>query len=79
MNNYKIVVGVDVSKNSFTATVLYDNKKENFEVKSDLVEFEMKIKPFLKKFKQLDMLIIIKYTGVYHLKLLIICMKTAIK
>ena len=35
MNSYKIVVGVDVSKNSFTATVLYDNKKENFEVKSD--------------------------------------------
>jgi hypothetical protein len=25
---------------------LYDNKKENFEVKSDSVEFEMKIKPF---------------------------------
>jgi hypothetical protein len=51
MNGYKIVTGVDVSKNSFTATVLYDNKKENFEVKSDPVEFEMKIKPFLKKFK----------------------------
>ena len=43
MNNYKIVVGVDVSKNSFTATVLYDNKKETFEVKSDPVEFEKKL------------------------------------
>jgi len=63
MNNYKIVVGVDVSKNSFTATVLYDNKKETFEVKSDPVEFEMKIKPFLKKFKQSDMLIIMDHTG----------------
>jgi Transposase and inactivated derivatives len=69
MNNYKIVIGVDVSKNSFTATVLYDNKKENFEVKSDPVEFEMKIKPYLKKFKQSDMLIIMEHTGVYHLKL----------
>jgi len=69
MNSYKIVVGVDVSKNSFTATVLYDNKKENFEVKSDPVEFEMKIKPYLKKFKQSDMLIIMEHTGVYHLKL----------
>nr|WP_281340507.1 hypothetical protein [Sulfurihydrogenibium sp. YO3AOP1] len=28
MNSYKIVIGVDVSKNSFTATVLYDNKKK---------------------------------------------------
>ena len=46
MNGYKIVIGVDVSKNSFTATVLYDNKKENFEVKSGPVEFETKIKPF---------------------------------
>jgi hypothetical protein len=35
MNSYKIVIGVDISKNSFTATVLYDNKKETFEVKSD--------------------------------------------
>ena len=69
MNNYKIIVGVDVSKNSFTATVLYDNKKENFEVKSDPVEFEMKIKPYFKKFKQSDMLIIMEHTGVYHLKL----------
>jgi transposase len=69
MNGYKIVVGVDVSKNSFTATVLYDNKKETFEVKSDPVEFEMKIKPYLKKFKQSDMLIIMEHTGVYHLKL----------
>jgi Transposase and inactivated derivatives len=69
MNNYKIVVGVDVSKNSFTATVLYDNKKETFEVKSDPVEFEMKIKPYLKKFKKSDMLIIMEHTGVYHLKL----------
>ena len=69
MNNYKIVVGVDVSKNSFTATVLYDNKKETFEVKSDPVEFEMKVKPFLKKFKKSDMLIIMEHTGVYHLKL----------
>jgi transposase len=48
---------------------LYDNKKETFEVKSDPVEFEMKIKPSLKKFKQSDMLIIMEYTGVYHLKL----------
>jgi hypothetical protein len=63
MNSYKIVIGVDVSKNSFTATVLYDNKKETFEVKSDPVEFEMKIKPFLKKFKQSDMLIIRAYRG----------------
>jgi transposase len=69
MNNYKIVIGVDVSKNSFTATVLYDNKKENFEVKSDPVEFEMKIKSFLKKFRKSDMLIIMEHTGVYHLKL----------
>jgi transposase len=69
MNNYKIVVGVDVSKNSFTATVLYDNKKETFEVKSDPVEFEKKIKPYLKKFKKSDMLIIMEHTGVYHLKL----------
>jgi transposase len=69
MNNYKIIVGVDVSKNSFTATVLYDNKKEIFEVKSDPVEFEMKIKSYLKKFKQSDMLIIMEHTGVYHLKL----------
>jgi transposase len=29
----------------------------------------MKIKPYLKRFKQSDMLIIIEYTGVYHLKL----------
>jgi transposase len=69
MNGYKIVVGVDVSKNSFTATVLYDNKKETFEVKSDPVEFEKKIKPYLKKFKKSDMLIIMEHTGVYHLKL----------
>jgi len=69
MNGYKIVIGVDVSKNSFTATVLYDNKKETFEVKSDPVEFEKKIKPYLKKFKQSDMLIIMEHTGVYHLKL----------
>jgi transposase len=69
MNGYKIVVGVDVSKNSFTAAVLYDNKKETFEVKSDPVEFEMKIKPYLKKFKKSDMLIIMEHTGVYHLKL----------
>jgi transposase len=69
MNSYKIVVGVDVSKNSFTATVLYDNKKETFEVKSDPVEFEMKVKSYLKKFKQSDMLIIMEHTGVYHLKL----------
>jgi transposase len=69
MNSYKIVIGVDVSKNSFTATVLYDNKKETFEVKSDPVEFEMKIKPHLKRFKQSDMLIIMEHTGVCHLKL----------
>ena len=56
------IVGVDVSKNSFTATVLYDNKKETFEVKSDPVEFEKKIKPYLKKFKKSDMLIIIEHT-----------------
>jgi len=55
INGYKIVIGVDVSKNSFTATVLHDNKRENLEVKSDPVEFEMKIKPYLKKFKQSDM------------------------
>jgi transposase len=29
----------------------------------------MKIKPYLKKFKQSDMLIIMEHTGVYHLKL----------
>jgi transposase len=48
---------------------LYDNKKETFEVKSDPVEFEKKIKSYLKKFKQSDMLIIMEHTGVYHLKL----------
>nr|WP_281340800.1 hypothetical protein [Sulfurihydrogenibium sp. YO3AOP1] len=64
MNGYKIVIGIDVSKNSFTATVLYDNKKENFEVKSDPVEFEMKIKPYLKKFKKSYMLIIMEHAGV---------------
>ena len=53
------IVGVDVSKNSFTATVLYGNKKETFEVKSDPVEFEKKIKPYLKKS---DMLIIMEQT-----------------
>jgi hypothetical protein len=42
---------------------LYDNKKENFEVKSDPVEFEMKIKPYLKKFKQSGMLIIMEHSG----------------
>jgi transposase len=59
------IIGVDVSKNSFTATVLYDNKKENLEVKSDPVEFEMKLKPYLKKFKQSDMLIIMEHTGAF--------------
>jgi transposase len=29
----------------------------------------MKIKPFLKKFKKSEMLIIMEHTGVYHLKL----------
>ncbi|WP_043989147.1 IS110 family RNA-guided transposase, partial [Sulfurihydrogenibium yellowstonense] len=48
---------------------LYDNKRESFEVKSDPVEFEKKIKPYLKKFKKSDMLIIMEHTGVYHLKL----------
>ena len=33
------------------------------------VEFEKKIKPYLKKFKKSDMLIIMEHTGVYHLKL----------
>ncbi|EEP60248.1 transposase and inactivated derivative [Sulfurihydrogenibium yellowstonense SS-5] len=48
---------------------MYDNKRESFEVKSDPVEFEKKIKPYLKKFKKSDMLIIMEHTGVYHLKL----------
>ncbi|EEP60299.1 hypothetical protein SULYE_1202 [Sulfurihydrogenibium yellowstonense SS-5] len=39
---------------------MYGNKKETFEVKSDPVEFEMKIKPYLKKFKQSDMLILME-------------------
>jgi transposase len=47
---------------------LYDNIKEIFEVKSDPVEFKMKIKSSLKMLKQSDVLIIMKYTGVYHLK-----------
>jgi transposase len=29
----------------------------------------MKVKPYLKKFKKSDMLIIMEHTGVYHLKL----------
>ena len=51
MNSYEIVIRVDVSKNSFTATVVYDNKKENFEVKSDPVEFEKKLSHILKSLK----------------------------
>ena len=54
-------------KSSFTATVLYDNKKETFKVKSDPVKFEKKIKPYLKKFKQSD---ILKWQELKQIKLI---------
>jgi transposase len=44
-------------------------RKKLLKLNLTIVEFEMKIKPFLKKFKQSDMLIIMEHTGVYHLKL----------
>jgi len=69
MDNYKIYIGIDVSKEYFTSTVLFGDKKETFKIISKPEEFEKKVKNYLKDLEKSDILILMEHTGVYHLPL----------
>jgi len=69
MNNYRIYFGVDVSKDHFTTTVLFHDKKETFKITSKPEEFEKKIKSYMRKLEKSEVLILMEHTGVYHLPL----------
>jgi transposase len=69
MNNYKVFIGVDVSKDYFTTTVLFDARKEIFKVVSKAEEFEKRIKPYIRVLDKSEALILMEHTGVYHLPL----------
>lgn len=70
MNHYKIFVGVDVSKKSFTTTILYDDdKKLTFTVSNIPIEFEKKLSLHLNVMEKEEILVLMEHTGVYHLAL----------
>jgi len=69
MNNYKIYFGVDVSKDYFTTTVIFHDKRETFKIASKPEEFEKKIKSYIRNLEKSEVLILMEHTGVYHLPL----------
>lgn len=69
MNHYEVYVGVDVSKKSFTTTLLFADKKLTFTVPSKPEEFEKNLLHHTKGVDREKMLILMEHTGVYHLAL----------
>lgn len=69
MNHYEVFVGVDVSKKSFTSTLLFADQKLTFTVPSKPEEFEKKLLHHTKGVDREKMLILMEHTGVYHLAL----------
>jgi len=70
MNNYAVYVGVDVSKHSFTTTLLNEIRK-TFKVPSKPEQFESRLRPFLEELgvDKSNVLIIMESTSNYHLHL----------
>jgi transposase len=71
MNNYAVYVGVDVSKHSFTTTLLFNEIRKTFNVPSKPEQFENRLRPFLEELgvDKSNVLIIMESTGNYHLHL----------
>jgi len=71
MNNYAVYVGVDISKHSFTATLLFEEIRKTFNVSSKPEEFENKFRPHLNEIgvDKSNVLILMESTGNYHLHL----------
>jgi transposase len=71
MNNYAVYVGVDVSKHSFTTTLLFNELRKTFKVPSKPEQFENRLRPLLEELgvDKSNVLIIMESTGNYHLHL----------
>ena len=71
MNNYAVYVGVDISKHSFTTTLLFEEIRKTFNVSSKPEEFENKFRPHLNEIgvDKSNVLILMESTGNYHLHL----------
>jgi len=65
MNNYAVYVGVDVSKHSFTTTLLFNELRKTFNVPSKPEQFENRLRPFLEELgvDKSNVLIIMKSTS----------------
>jgi transposase len=71
MNNYAVYVGVDVSKHSFTTTLIFDEIRKTFNVPSKPEQFENRLRPLLEELgvDKSNVLIIMESTSNYHLPL----------
>ncbi|MGC8719950.1 MAG: IS110 family transposase [Thermodesulforhabdaceae bacterium] len=69
MNHYRIFVGIDVAKDSFTTTLLYPDRKLTFTTSSNVKAFEKKLSLLLKGVDKKEILVLMEHTGVYHLAL----------
>jgi hypothetical protein len=67
MNNYAVYVGVDVSKHSFTTTLLFNELRKTFNVPSKPEQFENRLRPFLEELgvDKSNVLIIMESTSTY--------------
>ena len=74
----KVSVGIDVSKKDFDVCLLQEEKPEFFKYENN----QEQIKTFVKKVKKLkehsEIIITMKNTGIYHLKLAVMLMENNI-
>lgn len=69
MNEWKAVVGVDVSKEEVSVAILGKEKEIEFSCKNSSLVFEKKVSKILKGIDKSNILVIMENTGNYHLKL----------
>ncbi len=69
MSNFKVVVGVDVSKDYLSAAILKEESAVCFTSENNEISFEKELGKRLPKASLKDTLVAIESTGVYHLKL----------
>ena len=66
---WKVVVGVDVSKDSLAVAVFTEKEEFSFDSKNNGKSFEKELSKFVKVSNPSEILIVMENTGVYHLQL----------
>jgi transposase len=69
MKGFEAVVGVDVSKDSLSVTILRGKKEQTFTSENEGKAFESSLSKALKDLERPRILVVMESTGVYHLKL----------